>query len=226
MKSPLFKPKTREGIERKLRDLLNEQADFLSADTAESTRAAGDAIQSIIEDNFAEILGDLVGEYSASFARRAMADLAFKDKVNNYCVVDVKTHREGTAFNMPNLTSVDRLARFYEDDANYFVMLMVKYAVTGTRVTVQQVHFVPIEHLKWDCLTIGALGTGQIQIADSKRIEIDPSQKRRAWMLEFCDTVLTFYPREITKITKRIGKFEKVKEFWLSSRTCKLSFAA
>ncbi len=159
------------------------------------------------------ILGELVGEYSASFARRAMADLAFKDAVNNYCVVDVKTHREGTAFNMPNLTSVDRLARFYEDDANFFVMLMVKYAVVGTKVTAQQVHFVPIEHLKWDCLTLGALGTGQIQIADSKRIEIDPSQNRRAWMLEFCDTVLAFYPREIVKITKRIGKFEKVKEF-------------
>jgi hypothetical protein len=216
MNSPLFEPKTREAIERKVRDLLNEQADFLSADTAESTRAAGDAIQSIIEDHFAEILGELVGEYSASFARRAMADLAFKDTANNYCVVDVKTHREGTAFNMPNLTSVDRLARFYEDDTNYFVMLMVKYAVNGTKVTVQRVHFVPIEHLQWACLTIGALGTGQIQIADSKRIEIDPSQKRRAWMLEFCDTVLAFYPREIAKITKRIGKFEKVKEFWLA----------
>ena len=216
MNSPLFEPKTRERIERKVRDLLNEQADFLSADTAESTRAAGDAVQSIIEDHFAEILGDLVGEYSASFARRAMADLAFKDSVNNYLVVDVKTHREGTAFNMPNLTSVDRLARFYEDDTNYFVMLMVKYMVSGTKVTVQRVHFVPIEHLKWDCLTIGALGTGQIQIADSKRIEIDPSQTRRAWMLDFCDTVLAFYPREIAKITKRIGKFEKVKEFWLA----------
>ena len=129
-----------------------------------------------------------------------MADLAFKDKVNNYCVVDVKTHREGTAFNMPNLTSVDRLARFYEDDANFFVMLMVKYAVVGTKVTVQQVHFVPIEHLKWDCLTLGALGTGQIQIADSKRIEIDPSQKRRAWMLEFCasNTVRFTYTSLVT----------------------------
>lgn len=95
-------------------------------------------------------------------------------------------------------------------------MLMVKYAVSGTKVTVSEVHFVPIEHLKWDCLTIGALGTGQIQIANSKHIEIDPSQKRRAWMLEFCDTMLAFYPREIVKITKRIGKFEKVKEFWLS----------
>jgi hypothetical protein len=216
MNSPLFEPKTRERIEHKVLGVLNAHADFLSADTVESTRAAGDAIQSIIEDNFAEILGDLVGEYSASFARRAMADLAFKDKSGNYCVVDVKTHREGTSFNMPNLTSVDRLARFYEDDSNYFVMLMVKYAVSETKVTVQCVHFVPIEHLKWECLTIGALGTGQIQIADSKRIEIDPSQKRRAWMLEFCDTVLTFYPREIAKITERIGKFEKVKEFWLS----------
>ena len=216
MKSPLFEPNTRAAIESKVRNLLNERADFLSEDTSENTRAAGDAIQSIIEDNFAAILGDLIGEYSASFARRAMADLAFKDKAGNYCVVDIKTHREGTAFNMPNLTSVDRLARFYEDDTNYFVMLMVKYAVSGTKVTVLQVHFVPIEHLKWDCLTIGALGTGQIQIGDSKRIEIDSSQKRRAWMLEFCDTVLAFYPKEIVKITRRTGKFEKVKEFWLS----------
>ncbi len=76
----------------------------------------------------------------------------------------------------------------------------------------------PIEHLKRDCLTIGALGTGQIQIADSKRIEIDPSQTRRAWMLGFCDTVLAFYPRETAKITKRIGKYEKVKEFWLTKQ--------
>jgi hypothetical protein len=216
MKSPLFEPGTREGIERKVRNLLNGHPDFLSSDTAESTRAAGDAIQSIIQDNFAEILGSLVSEYSASFARRAMADLAFKDNVHNFCVVDVKTHRNDTAFNMPNLTSVARLARFYEDDANYFVMLMVKYAVSGTKVTAQHVHFVPIEHLRWDCLTIGALGTGQIQIADSNRIEIDPSQKRRAWMLEFCDTVLAFYPREIAKITNHTGKFEKVKEFWLA----------
>jgi hypothetical protein len=37
-------------------------------------------------------------------------------------------------------------------------------------------------------------------------------------MLEFCDNVLQFYPREIIKINKRIGKFEKVKEFWLAKK--------
>ena len=218
MKSPIFTSGAYKTIEEKVLRLLNKQADFLSADTAESTRAAGDAIQSIIEDNFEEILGEHGGEYSASFARRAMADLAFKDKPNNYYVVDVKTHREETAFNMPNLTPVDRLARFYEDDANFFVMLMVKYGVTGTKVKVSKVHFVPIEYLKWSCLTLGALGAGQIQIANSKHIEIDSTKTRRSWMLEFCDNVLQFYPREIVKINKRIGKFEKVKEFWLAKK--------
>jgi len=216
MKSPIFTSGAYKTIEEKVLRLLNKQADFLSADTAESTRAAGDAIQSIIEDNFEEILGEYGGEYSASFARRAMADLAFKDKPSNYYVVDVKTHREETAFNMPNLTSVDRLARFYEDDANFFVMLMVKYGVIGTNVKVSKVHFVPIEYLKWSCLTLGMLGAGQIQIANSKHIEIDSTKTRRSWMLEFCDNVLQFYPREIVKINKRIGKFEKVKEFWLA----------
>ncbi|HVC44220.1 MAG TPA: hypothetical protein VND20_05340 [Candidatus Binataceae bacterium] len=213
-KSPIFVPATRKAIEGKVRDLLNRQADFLSDKTAESTRAPGDAIQSIIERGFARILGDFIHEYSDHFARRAMADLAFKDKLGNYYVVDVKTHRENAAFSMPNLISVDRLARFYEDDANFFVILMVQYTVSGIRATISQVHFVPIEHLSWERLTIGALGNGQIQIANSKQIKIDPAKSRRSWMLEFCETMLTFYPREIVKIRGRIAQFEKVKAFW------------
>ena len=45
-----------------------------------------------------------------------MADLAFTDKDDCYYIVEVKTHRLDTTFNMPNLTSVERMSRFYEDD--------------------------------------------------------------------------------------------------------------
>jgi hypothetical protein len=218
MKSPIFTPGARDKIESEILRVLNKQKDFLSAMTAGSTRAAGDAIQTIIEENFEEILGELGVEYSANFARRAMADLAFKDKRANYYVVDVKTHREETAFNMPNLTSVDRLARFYEDDANFFAVLMVKYSVTEIKAKVSKVHFVPIEYMTWNCLTLGALGVGQIQIANSNNITIDAKKSRRSWMLELCDNVLQFYPREIVKIGKRITKFEKVREFWLAKK--------
>lgn len=218
MKSAVFSGGTARKIEAKVKKLLNGRADILSAATADSTRAAGDAMQGVIEEGFQEILGDLAGKYSDNFARRAMADLAFEDKAGNYYVVDVKTHREDTAFNMPNLTSVDRLARFYEDDTNYFAVLMIKYAVKGKGVAVSRVHFLPIEHLEWSCLTIGALGKGQIQIANAKHLEFDPAVSRKSWMLEFCDIMLDFYPREVRKIGLRITQFEKVKAFWLAKK--------
>jgi hypothetical protein len=144
-----------------------------------------------------------------------MGDLAFADHSGLYYLVDVKSHRLGTRFNMPNLTSVERLARFYEDDANFFILLMVKYSIDGIRVSFEQVHFVPIEYLSWQCLRIGALGWGQIQISDSNVIEIIPGNLRKDWMIELCDRLLTFYPGEIKKAERRLSYFNGIRQRWL-----------
>ena len=214
-KSQIFYSSThREEIEKRLKKLLNEQTDFLSARTINSPRAVGDAIENVIAENFKTILGDLAGEYSSSFARRAMADLAFTDKEGFYYVVDVKTHRLDTKFNMPNLTSVERLSRFYEEDINYFTLLKIDYKINGTRAEIAKVTFAPIEFFDWDCLTIGALGWGQIQIANANVVKIVPKNSRRKWMLELCDTMLEFYPKEIGKIGERIDRFKKIRKVW------------
>ena len=213
-KSRIFHTAEYKTIESSIVEMLNSQPDFLSARTVESTRAVGDAIQEILSEGFESLLGDLCVEYSPSFARRAMADLAFTDVDGLHYMVDVKTHRLDTAFNMPNLTSVHRLTRLYEDDSNYFLMLMVNYGIRKTRLRVEGVHFVPIEFLAWDCLTIGALGWGQIQIANAKQMRIVDGYSRRRWMLELCDVMLGFYPREIAKIAERIGYIEEVKRTW------------
>ena len=215
-KSKLFYSEAYKEIEKEITDFINTHKEFMSETTATSPRAAGDAIQSVLAENFQKILGEYCGEYSASFARRAMADMAFNDKDGNYNVVDVKTHRIDTKFNMPNLTSVERLARFYEDDANYFSILNVAYNIVGTNIKVEVVNFVPIEFLSWDCLTIGALGWGQIQIANANKIIINQNDSRKKWMLEFCEVMLEFYPKEILKTTERIEHFKKVKTFWIT----------
>jgi hypothetical protein len=216
MKSRIFYTEIRQEVEARTKDFLNSQDEFLSSSTASSTRAVGDAIQSLLEASFDSILGKLSVKYSSGFARRAMADLAFEDQEGFYYVVDVKTHRTDTHFNMPNLTSVDRLARFYEDDKNYFVLLLISYHIETTKALVTDVRFVPIEFLGWDCLTIGSLGWGQIQIANSNIVTINQGYSRRTWMLELCDVLLEFYPKEIAKIGRRITRFEAVKRFWLS----------
>jgi len=212
--SVIFYTDLHKKVEKRIQTLINDEADFLSVRTAVSTRATGDAIQEVVAEHFKGLLGPACKEYSSAFARRAMADLAFKDKDGRYYIVDVKTHRAEIGFHMPNLTSIERLARFYEDDLNYFSVLQISYTISGTKVTVQRVHFVPIEFLSWNCLTIGALGWGQIQIANANNIEIREKYLRKAWMLELCDNVLEFYPREIAKIGKRIVYFENLRRFW------------
>jgi len=217
MKSQIFYTDTYKVIQARISSILNSHADFLTGSTAESPRAVGDAIQDILGENFETILGNYCDECSTDFARRAMADLAFTDKNGLYYVVDVSTFRTDTSFNMPNITSVERLSRFYEDDKNYFCYLGVSYHIIGTHLVVTNVNFVPIEFLMWDCLTIGALGWGQIQIANSKYVNIQP-YSRKKWMLEFCDVMLSFYPKEIGKIHSRIERFQKIKKYWESKK--------
>ena len=145
-------------VAEKIKDYINTSSDFLSPQTARSPRAVGDALESLISERFDSFLGDWCVEYSNDFARRAMADLAFTDREGFYSVIDVKTHRADTKFNMPNLTSVERLARFYESDVNMFSLILVKYDIEGTKVIANEVIFTPIEFLDWECLTVGALG--------------------------------------------------------------------
>lgn len=213
-KSSIFYTDKYKEISEKIKTFLNKQEDFLSARTQNSPRAVGDAIENIIVENFKEILGDLINEYSSSFARRAMADLAFTDKDGLYYIVDVKTHRLDAKFNMPNLTSVERLSRFYEEDVNYFSILKIDYQIEGAKAVVKHVIFAPIEFFNRDCLTIGALGWGQIQIANASIVNIVPKNSRRKWMLDLCDTLLEFYPKEIGKITERIDHFKRIRKFW------------
>lgn len=218
IKSSLFYTDKYKTIQENIKKFLNSQKDFLSTRTIDSTRAAGDAVQSLLADNLESLLEGYGIKYSISFARRAMADLAFYDANDFYYVVDVKTHRLDTAFNMPNLTSVERLTRFYEDDKNYFVILELAYSVKNIHLEVDHVHFIPVEFFNWNCLTIGALGWGQLQIANSNRINILPQNSRKEWMIQFCDRLLEFYPREIEKINERIEYFKRVKKYWIHKK--------
>lgn len=215
IKSKIFTSSVSKKIESKVIEVVMNEKKLMSPRTLNSPRAVGDAIQELLENKFGDIVPqELLKEYNSSFARRSMADFAFTDVDGLYYVVDNKTHNINTAFNMPNLTSVERLTRFYEDDKNYFTLLIVSYEIADDELNIVDCKFVPIEHLDWSCLTIGALGWGQIQIANSNRIIINTEQSRRAWMLKLCDVLAEFYPREIEKITDRIKHFEKIRKFW------------
>lgn len=213
--SKIFEKQILDNLEKRLLKLLNAADDFSNVRIMSSPRAVGDTVQEIVGEHLLSCFSEnIIKDYSDVFSRRAMADMAFYDNDNNYFVIDIKTHNKSTDFNMPNLTSVERLARFYEDDKNFFVILLVEYSVIENKIVFEKVRFVPIENFSWGCLTIGALGWGQIQIANANLINVDRNLTRKKWMLQLCDTLDIFYPKEILKIEKRIDRFAKVREFW------------
>ncbi|MDR1910869.1 MAG: hypothetical protein LBQ52_00790 [Helicobacteraceae bacterium] len=212
--SSLFLSDSRQYIEQKVLSLLNN-VDLMNKNTLNSPRAVGDAIQSFLEERLHYCFPEnSMINYGGSFARRSMADYAFEDKEGYYYVIDFKTHSLATKFNMPNITSVERLARFYKDFRNYFVILMVSYTIEKNRLSFQKCLFAPIESFDWSCLTLGALGWGQVQIANANNIVIKDTITRKQWMLSLCDELDVFYPNEITKITDRIDYFKKIRTFW------------
>ncbi|GMO65223.1 MAG: hypothetical protein Ta2A_13290 [Treponemataceae bacterium] len=212
--SVILSLENRTVIQSNVLKLLNTNQ-LMNYNTVNSPRAVGDAVQSFLEQKFSSCVpAGLVSKFSTTFARRSMADFAFEDSNGFYYVIDFKTHNLGTKFNMPNLTSVERLARFYGDNKNYFVLLLVSYNIEGDSLSFKDCTFVPIEMLDWSCLTLGALGWGQIQIANSNIINITPENTRKKWMLQLCDTLDLFYPNEIAKITNRIDYFRNIREYW------------
>jgi hypothetical protein len=210
----ILSPETRTAIQQNVLSLLNTNQ-LMNYNTVNSPRAVGDAVQSFLENNLASCIPEgLAVKFSTTFARRSMADFAFEDADGSYYVVDFKTHNLETKFNMPNITSVERLARFYGDCKNYFILLLVSYEISGDNLEFKQCTFVPIEMLDWSCLTLGALGWGQIQIANSNIININVKNTRKKWMLQLCDALDVFYPNEIAKITQRIDYFRNIREYW------------
>ena len=176
----------------------------------------GDTVQNAISEILPSCFPDgLLTGYNSDFARKSMEDVSFSDMDGNYYAIDIKTHNTATKFNMPNLVSVDRLARFYRNDKKYFVILLVEYVVEQDKLTFTKVLFIPVEHLDWSCLRIGALGNGQLQLANSNRIIINRTQTRADWMLSLCDALDVFYPKEIEKIKNKLLKNVKaMRDHW------------
>jgi len=214
----LFSPKNKEAIDNFLKLIkseINKSKTFDHLSFTLSPRIIGDSIQEVIENIFRNKLPENIGvSVDEKFARRSMADVAFTDIYNNYCIVDIKTHNINTEFNMPNLTSVRRLADLYMDNENVFSILVVNYEIVNENIKIIDIVFEAIEHFNWDCLTIGALGWGQIQISNSNIINTDVSLTRKQWMINLCDILSIFYPKEISKINDRITYFDKIKQHW------------
>lgn len=155
-----------------------------------------------------KLLASKCYNFSPAGSNRSMEDIkAIVDNSNLY--IDIKTEDTGKSFSMPNLTSIDRLKKFYESDNNYFIILHVKYHVVNDVAIVSDAECMCIEDISFDCMNFANIGKGQLQL----KSKLTPSNKTRMqWMNEFAAHGVSHYSKVITDATKRKDSWAILKE--------------
>ncbi len=179
-------------------------------------RTLGDAVENAVVERFADICAEFSTEVTVSFSNRALEDVAFRYN-SRYFAVDVKTRNAAARFSMPNLISVDRLLKFYDNPDNYFVLAMIGYRVISpssnrqetVMLQVGEIIVSDIEHIGWQSLTIGALGSGQLQIKDASKLVLNPESSRPDWLHELYYRLMRFYEGEIKKNGQRLEQVRR-----------------
>ena len=201
--SKIFYSDYYKEVEQNVIKVISQYKRFLTPQVINSPRSAGEAVQEIAAEHFGTAVGDYCEKLEICAGRRSMADLKFFDQEGIEYYVDIKTHNKDTKFNMPNLLSVRRIYDLYQESNKYFAILFVTYKSANNQLEVNKVRLFPIEFLDWSCLSIGALGWGQIQISNSNKIVLNPHKGRDKWICEFRERILAFYENEAKKITER-----------------------
>lgn len=191
--------------------LLSLQSDksgiFTNEGRVNEPRVVAENVQEMCKQRFSSCFtsGIIQENLSNELTRRSMGDIYVIDSESNHYYVDVKTHNLDTDFNMPNLTSIDRLSKYYArpNTNNYFLILLVEYTLSEQGVNFNTVNLFPIENLSWNCLQIESLGWGQIQIKNANKVEIDTEFTRNEWMIQFYDHVNAYYNIVLQKAKER-----------------------
>ena len=76
MRSRFYYEGHNKQVAVKIREYINASPNLLSPQTAGSPRAAGDALENLVAQEFDSFLGDWCSECSRDFSRRAMEDVA------------------------------------------------------------------------------------------------------------------------------------------------------
>ena len=161
-------------------------------------------IADIIEQDVSRIIlnlkSNIIKESYEAKSKRSIEDVGLITNDYDDVKIDIKTHDAESELSMPNLISVARIKKFYENPRNLLLYVFVTYVNRGNNIEVMRVKVKPIEQLNWECLTIGNLGKGQLQVKNMDEISFQTFMTRNDWMERLSYDVVIYYQSLIKKI--------------------------
>tara|TARA_R110002020_G_scaffold103416_7_gene242201 strand:- start:6976 stop:7578 length:603 start_codon:yes stop_codon:yes gene_type:complete len=163
-------------------------------------RGIADIIEVIVSDIILNLKDQSIKESYEAKSKRSIEDVGLITTDYDDIKIDIKTHDSEADLSMPNLISISRIKKFYENDKNLLLYVFVKYHTNNNSIYISEVIVKPIEQIDWDCLTIGNLGKGQLQITNMNDIAFNDFLSRKDWLERLSYDVIIYYRSLINKI--------------------------
>ena len=163
-------------------------------------RGIADIIEVIVSDIILNLKDQSIKESYEAKSKRSIEDVGLITTDYDDIKIDIKTHDSESDLSMPNLISISRIKKFYENDKNLLLYVFVKYHTDNNSIHISEVIVKSIEQIDWGCLTIGNLGKGQLQITNMNDISFNDFLSRKDWMERLSYDVIIYYRSLINKI--------------------------
>ena len=163
-------------------------------------RGIADIIEVIVSDIILNLKDQSIKESYEAKSKRSIEDVGLITTDYDDIKIDIKTHDSESDLSMPNLISISRIKKFYENDKNLLLYVFVKYHTDNNSIHISEVIVKSIEQIDWGCLTIGNLGKGQLQITNMNDISFNDFLSRKDWLERLSYDVIIYYRSLINKI--------------------------
>ena len=191
-----------ENIIRQIQESIDKELpkEIAMVDDGLMQRGIADIIEVKVSNIILKLKHQSIKESYEAKSKRSIEDVGLVTTDYDDIKIDIKTHDAKAELSMPNLISISRLKKFYKNDKNLLLYIFVKYINYGHSVQILSTQVKSVEQLNWECLTIGNLGKGQLQVKNMNEISFQNAMSRKEWMERLSYDVVIYYQSLINKI--------------------------
>jgi len=195
------------NIKNHLTELITENLQDFDLVDGGQQRTIGDLVEKKVIEIVLQNQSPIINEVKLSTGKKSMEDVSVLSNGVTY-MLDPKSHNVESEFSMPNLSSISRIKKLFDNDKREMMYVFVDYKIDGQVVRIEDIKVLYLWELDMSMLGIGALGKGQLQIKNLNKELVISDEGKQIWYGKLKTQVKEYLAKQIKKIEKQKKEWE------------------
>ena len=198
---------SQQNIKNHLTELITENLQDFDLVDGGQQRTIGDLVEKKVIEIILQNQNPIINEVKLSTGKKSMEDVSVVSDGVTY-MLDPKSHNVDSEFSMPNLSSISRIKKLFDNDKKEMMYVFVDYRIFGQVVRIEDIKVLYLWELDMSMLGIGALGKGQLQIKNLNKELVVSDEGKQIWYGKLKTQVKEYLAKQIKKIEKQKKEWE------------------